>query len=207
MKPLKKGGRRNARRNVWARMLLACFLMLCASGIALGASGGGHGEEGAPKGWVATDTYRVMNFVVLAVGLFFVLRKPLSQALSDRTKGIKEQLQELEEKKKAAEQELIQYDQKLARLEKEAAEIIARYKQQGEDAKARILTEAESAAERLQEQARRNMEFELKDASAKLQSEILEKALAKAEAMIQNKILPEDQDRLIDEYLNKVESK
>jgi F-type H+-transporting ATPase subunit b len=207
MDALKKVGGKGNKRTVWARWILICLMICAASGIAFASSGGGHGEEGAPKGWVATDTYRVMNFVVLAVALFFVLRKPLSQALGDRVKGIKEQLQELEEKKKAAEQELIQYDEKLARLEKEASEIIERYKQQGEEAKKRILTEAESAAEKLQEQARRNMEFELKTASAQLQSEILEKALAKAEATIQNKILPEDQDRLIDEYLNKVEAK
>jgi len=40
-----------------------------------------------------TDTFRVMNFTVLAVALFFVLRKPLSQALNGRIKGIKDELE------------------------------------------------------------------------------------------------------------------
>ena len=81
---------------------------LCASG------------EGGTKGWVSTDTFRVMNFTVLAVALFFVLRKPLSQALSSRIKGIKEQLDELEAQKAEAEKKLAEYNQKLAQLEKEA---------------------------------------------------------------------------------------
>ncbi len=207
MNPLRSRSRKGKKQAVQARVLWAFFLVLAATGLVFAASGGGPGEEGARKGWVATDTYRVMNFAVLAVGLFFVLRKPFSQALSDRIKGIREQLQELEGKKKAAEQELLQYDEKLARLEKEAGEIIERYKLQGEESKQRILKEAEAAAEKLQEQARRNMEFELKEASAALKVEILAKALAKAESMIQNKILPEDQGRLIDEYLKKVEAK
>jgi F-type H+-transporting ATPase subunit b len=50
------------------------------------------------------------------------------------------------------------------------------------------------------------MDYELEEASKKLQGDILEKALAKAELMIQEQISKEDQDRLIDEYLQKVEA-
>ncbi len=207
MNLLKRCGRQKRRKGVWVPILWACILVFAFSGVLFATSEGGHGGEAAPKGWVATDTYRVMNFAVLAIALFFVLRKPLSQALNDRVKGIKAQLEELEQKKKAAEQALEEYDRKLARLEKEAEEIIQRYKQQGEESKKRILKEAEAAAEKLQEQARRNMEFELKEASAALQSEILEQALAKAESMIQSKITAKDQERLLDEYLTKVEAK
>ena len=182
------------------------FLLILSAGNVPASSEGGHGEESAPKGWVATDTYRVLNFAALAVALFLILRKPFSQALGDRIKGIKEQLSDLEEKKKAAELELAQFNQKLANLEKEANAIIDQYKKQGEEARAKILKEAESAAEKLQEQARRNMEYELKGASLKLQAEIFEKAMAKAESIIKNKISSQDQDRLIDDYLKKVEA-
>ena len=61
------------------------------------AAESGHGEgsgESGSKGWMATDTYRVMNFVVLAVGLIILLRKPLSQALKSRITGIQDQLSE-----------------------------------------------------------------------------------------------------------------
>jgi len=67
---------------------------LCASG------------EGGTKGWVSTDTFRVMNFVVLVVALGFVLRKPLSQALNSRIKVIKAQLDDLEAQKAEAEKKL-----------------------------------------------------------------------------------------------------
>ena len=103
------------------------------------SAGGGHGAE--PKGWVATDTYRVMNFGVLAIGLFILLRKPVSNALNARIRSIKDQLNELEAKKAAAETELAKYEEKLSKLENEAEQIIEDYKRQGEEAKARILKE------------------------------------------------------------------
>jgi len=165
---------------------------LCASG------------EGGTKGWVSTDTFRVMNFTVLAVALFFVLRKPLSQALSSRIKGIKEQLDELEAQKAEAEKKLAEYNQKLAQLEKEAEKIVDDYVRQGNEAKARILKEAEASAEKLQVQARRNIEHEFAQAKLELQKEIFEKSLVKAEEIIRSKFSGEDQNRIVDDYLKKV---
>jgi len=178
-------------------IMLVLFLF---SGVAA-ASGGG---DNASKGWVATDTYKVMNFAVLAIGLFLLLRKPVSQALNDRIKGIKEQLSELEEKKEEAEKKLAEYNEKFLKLDKESEQIVAEYIKQGNEAKARILKEAESAVVKLEEQAKKNIENEFKKAKSKLQEEILEQALVKAEEIIKSKIDTKDQDRLVDEYLEKV---
>jgi len=145
-----------------------------------------------------------MNFSVLAIGLFLLLRKPISQALNGRIKGIKEQLSELEEKKEAAEKKLAEYNERFLKLDKEAEQIVAEYIKQGNEAKARILKEAESAAVKLEEQAKKNIENEFKKAKSKLQEEILEQALVKAEEIIKSKIDTKDQDRLVDEYLEKV---
>jgi len=161
---------------------------------------------GNTLGWVATDTYRVMNFVVLLGALIFVLRKPISQSLSSRIKGIREQLESLEAQKAEAEKQLAQYNEKLSQLEKEAGKIVEDYIKQGNDARARILQEAESSAEKLKAQARRNIEHEFEQAKLKLQDEIFETSLAKAEEIIKSKISDEDQDKIVDEYLKKVVS-
>ena len=136
--------------------------------------------------------------------MVFLLRKPLAQALSSRIKGIKEQLEDLEASKAEAEKKLAEYNEKLAQLEKEAEKIVEGYIQQGNEAKARILKEAESAAEKLKVQARRNIEHEFEQAKLKLQKEIFETSLVKAEEIIKGKISGEDQDRIVDEYLKKV---
>ena len=162
----------------WSLPLVLAALLLFGSTVALAAGGGG---DAAHKGWVATDTYKLMNFAVLFIGLFLILKKPVAQALGGRIQGIKEQLEDLEEKKKAAVAQLAEYDAKMAELDKEAESLLAEYVKQGEAAKAKILEQAEAAAEKLKEQASKNIEHEFQQAKADLKAEIVEKALAKAE--------------------------
>jgi len=187
------------KRNSIILFIVAALLFFFVGG-ALGSSGGEHGT----KGWVATDTYRVMNFAVLFLGLFFLLRKPVSQFFGARIKGIEDQLSELETKKKDAKQKLGEYTAKLAQLDQEGKKIVDDYIRQGNEAKERILKEAESVADKLKEQARRNIDYEINQAKLRLQEEVLEKAIVKAEAIIKNEITIEDHDRLVDEYLKKV---
>jgi F-type H+-transporting ATPase subunit b len=196
------GSGRPHRSQKFSALLFSLVLLMGVFSIstALGASGG----EGGSKSWEWEDTYRVMNFAVLAIALVFILRKPLSQALSSRIKVIKEQLEDLEIRKAEAEEKLAEYNEKLAQLEKEAENIVADYIRQGNEAKARILKEAESSAEKLKAHAKRNIEHEFEQAKLQLQEEIFESSLAKAEDIIKTKISEDDQDRIVDEYLKKV---
>lgn len=201
-----------AHRPDWIRRtcglaILVFLLALMGAGAAFAISaeaeqgGGGHAEA---AGWVKTDWYRVMNFGVLAIALFLLLRKPAAQALNNRVKGISEELQDLEARKDVAEKQLAEYTAKLTGLDQEAEQIVQEYIRQGEEAKARILKEAEASAEKLKEQARKNIDYEFEQARLSLQKTITEKALAKAEQIIKQQITPDDQDRLVDEYLDKV---
>lgn len=193
---------RHRKARITALAMLAIGLMLIfGTGADLLAAEAEHGEA---KGWVATDTYKVINFAVLAVLLVYLLRKPVKKGLNSRIESIKNQLEELEAKKKSAEEELAKYNQKFQQLDQEAQQIIDQYIQQGNDAKARIIAEAEAAAEKLQEQARRNIDHEFEKARRELTDEVIEKALAEAESRIKDKISGKDQERLVDEYLNKV---
>jgi F-type H+-transporting ATPase subunit b len=197
------------RKGRWRGLLLAMsMLVLLWGGLAFASSGGeSHGDAHAEvksKGWLPTDTYRVLNFAVLAGALVFLLRKPISQALDSRIKGIQAQLEDLEAKKVEAEKVLSEYNAKITRLSQESEEIVAEYIRQGNEAKARILKEAEVSAYKLEEQARRNIENEFEVAKQRLQQDIFEKAMTKAEEIIKKNITADDQNRLVDEYLDKV---
>ncbi|MBF0119568.1 MAG: ATP synthase F0 subunit B [Desulfobacterales bacterium] len=185
-------------------VFVSCFLL--STGFVF--SSGGEGEHGvetaAPKGWIATDTYRVINFAVLFGALFFILRKPVAQALGDRIKGIEKQLIDLESKKKESEEKLIEYQKQLSTLEEEGKKIVSEYIKQGNEAKNRIIEEAKKLAEKLEEKAKFSIEQEFAIAKRNLQEEIFEKAILKAEELIKAKITIQDQEKLVDEYLNKV---
>jgi len=185
-------------------MIVMTTLLLFLAGPAFCSSGGEGGGTIGTKGWINTDTYRVMNFAVLAIGLIILLRKPASNALNDRIKGIKEQLYDLETKKLEAEKNLAQYNERLSLLDKEAEKIVAEYIKQGNEAKKRILDAASDAALKLEEQARRNIEHEFKQARSKLKEEVVEKALVMAEEIIKRNVTGKDQEKLVSEYLEKV---
>lgn len=195
----------------WA-MLLICIVALILVAAPIGAlassDGGEHaaaeGGHGGGSHWAATDTYKVMNFAVLAIALVFLLKKPLTQALNGRIAGIREQLETLEAKKNATAAELATYGEKLAKLEAEAQQIVDDYIKQGEAAKARILKEAEATAEKMEAQAKKNIEHEFLQAKEQMKREIVDGAMAKAEAMITDAISAADQSKLVDEYLQKV---
>lgn len=179
------------------------FLVLVAADVLMASSGGEHGG-GHGGGWAATDTYRVMNFAVLAIALFFLLRKPVSQFLGDRIQGIQSQLEDLESKKIEAEKKLAEYNARLSNLSAESEKIIQQYREQGEAIRDKVIKEAQAAAAKLEEQALRNIDHEFKQAKLRLEQEILEKAITKAEEQLKRKITDQDQDKLIDEYLTKV---
>ena len=182
------------------RAAVVAGLLAVMAGAAWAASGG----DAAHGGLTSTDWYRIMNFVVLAGALVFLLRKPIPRALNSRVQGIQDQLKDLEARKADAEKRIVECNQKLGALEKEAERIVSEYIRQGQDAKARILKEAESAAEKIQAQARRNIEHEFEQTKALLQREILEQSVAKAETLLQQNITDQDQVQLVEDYLQKV---
>ncbi len=191
--------------NIRTAIFFAGLFMLVSAGIVFAASGG-NGDHGG-SGWVADDTYRVLNFIALALILFFVLKKPVKQFLGDRVRVIREQLDDLEAQKQETEKKLAEYNDRLAVLSQEAEKIIDQYRQQGESLKDKILQEAESAAGKLEDQARRNIEREFAQAKLKLETEVFQKAIEKAEEKLKRITTPEDQEKLVQEYLTKVVTK
>lgn len=185
----------------------AGFLLLVTVGIVFAAESGGGNGEGGGTGWVATDTYRVINFIVLAAILVYLLKNPAKQFLNDRIRVIREQLSDLEAQKEEAEKKLAEYNERLAALSQESENIIEQYRKQGESVRDKILQEAENAANKMEEQARRNIEREFAQARQKLESEVFDKAIEKAEEKLKRVTTAEDQEKLVQEYLDKVVTK
>ena len=176
-------------------------------GLSFASSGeSAHGSSGDAhhKGWTNEDTYRVTNFALLATVLFFLLRKPVSKALNQRIKTIKEELEELEKKKAKAEEELLTYKEEFADFEKKRESIIENYKEQGQLLYDKIIKEAEMSVEKIEAQAKKNIENEFKFAKDKIKQEIVDEAIAKAEDIIKNSISLSDQNKLLNDYLDKV---
>jgi F-type H+-transporting ATPase subunit b len=188
------------------KRLVFVFLWLMLSGGLVFASSGGNGEHGgkAVKGWCATDTYRVMNFVVLIGALVFLLRKPVANGLRERIDGIRHQLSDLEDKKADAERQMQESNNRLKGLEKESEQIVDEYIKQGEVAKIKILEDAQKMGGKIQEQALKAMDTEYNLARRILFEELFEKATVLAKDVIEQNIKSDDHERLVGEYIEKV---
>ena len=161
-------------------------------------------EHGASAEKVNDLIYRVMNFAVMAIALFFILRKPLSNALAQRTAGIKEELEDLETKREQALKEVALLEERIRSAEGERDEILADFRAQGQREKQSIIDNAHNMAERIKAQAQFTIEQETQQAKAELRQEIADLSASLAEDMLKQNINDDDQQRLVNEYLDKV---
>ena len=178
--------------------------VLAVSSIALAASGGDAHGGGHSNNWLTVDTWKVVNFGILAGIGFYLARKPVAEFFSSRKKNIEDEINDLEQKKADAQKQLAEYQTKFKNLDQESKKIVETYIQQGEEARIRIIAAAEAQAEKLEDMAKHTIEQEFKSAKVKLQFEIAQKAMEKAEEVIKTSISSDDQEKLVDQYLKKV---
>ena len=182
-----------------------------SSGDQSGAVGESHGDESGDHGGGGISTekkwdlvYRAMNFLAVVIILFFVLRKPIGQFFGNRREEIAETLADLERKKGEAEEDYGKLESRLAELEAERETILAEYISDGEKEKEKIIANAEEMSSRIQAQAEKAIEREIKNAKDALKQEIAELAASLAEGLVKENITDQDQERLVEEYLDKV---
>lgn len=185
----------------WLAVLGAAGLLGLGAAAALASEAGGHHVTGPNLDLL----WRVMNFAVLAVVLVLVLRKPLKAGLSGRVEQIKSELAELEAKREEAKRRYAEIEKRLKDAEGERDAILAEFREMGEREKAKILDSARSMAERIKAQAQFTIEQETAAAKADLKREIADMSAALAEDLLKQNITSEDQTRLVDEYLAKVQ--
>ena len=164
------------------------------------ASEAEHGGGGGGAGGL----WKVINFVILVVGLYLVWVKVIKKALEKKGEEIKKAMDDAREANEAAEKRALEYRAKLSDLEKSIAAIAEELRLEGEAEKKKIIAEATSAAVRLAEQARITVEQELIKARIEIRREVAELAARMAGEILSRELKPEDQERLIKEYVSRM---
>ncbi len=157
-------------------------------------------EEGE-KGGGSDLIYKLINFVVMAIGAYIVWKKAIKGLLAKKGENIKKALEDAKNAKEAADARAAEYRQKLSLLEKRIEELHLELKAEGEAEKSRILREAEEAVKKIKEQAKFASEQELKKAKMEIKKEVAVLAVALAEELLKKELTPADQEKLIKGYL------
>jgi F-type H+-transporting ATPase subunit b len=169
-----------------------------------GAAEGEHGSKTFSRDKLMDFFYRVINFIALVIILVYFLAKPIGNALAGRQQQVIDELETLQEKRDTAESSYKEFESRLAGMEKEMEVIVERAIAQAENEKAKIIEDAEKAAEDIKRQAEAAVQAEIVDAKRLLKDEIADQAAAMAEELIVKNLTPEDQVKITEQYLDRV---
>jgi len=169
------------------------------------AGAGGHGKKSSLTGVKLKDLFwRTVNFIALLVILIKFGAKPIGNALAGRQQQVKDELENLQAKRDAAERSYKEFESRLAGMEKEMKVVVERAIAQAETEKIKILEEAEKAAEDIKRQAEAAIQAEIVEAKRSLRDEVADQAAAMAEELIVKNLTPDDQVKITEQYLDRV---
>jgi F-type H+-transporting ATPase subunit b len=181
-------------------MAIATLTALLVAGTAF-ASGHAAGEHEIP--WM-NFTWRVLNLILVLGILYKFAGKKIAGLFKGRQAGIRQELNDLQARKEAAEKKLQDVENSIANLEKEKEAILTEARSQGESMKAAIIQKAEQSAEQLKAQAKVSAEQEFLIARDEMRAEMADKVIEAAEKIVKSTLTKAQHENLVDEYLTKV---
>jgi F-type H+-transporting ATPase subunit b len=196
------------RKNNCVKSLLSVFaflaLLVTAATVFASAAPTGPTFWGIPttKWWDLL--WRTLNFAILAIVLAKLLSKPIANALKGRQQSIREEFEDLEDRKAEADKVYQEYEEKLSSIKQEIDEIINNAIAQGEAEKERIIEDGKRAAQDMTRQAEMAIQHELAEAKLKLREDVANQAVVMAEELIKKNLQETDRVKLIEHYLAKV---
>jgi F0F1-type ATP synthase membrane subunit b/b' len=143
---------------------------------------------------------------VLAAGLVYFLRQPLQAHLANRGQQIRNDLVTAAAMKEEAAGQIATVDARLRELPAELDALRARGQQEIAAEQARIEQAAAAERDRLLEQTRRAIDLHVRGARRDLVRHAADLAVQAARQRIETRITSEDQRRLVDRYLERVEA-
>ncbi len=156
------------------------------------------------KGYI----WPIVNFLVLVGVMVYALKKAdIKGFFKKRTELIEQSIRESREAKELAQKALSEVEERLKLKDSEIADIIAGAKVSGENEKARLMEEGDKLKARILEQARTNIDYEVKRAKESIKQEAVEIAMELAEKKLKERLSKDEQLKLLEESLAKIEGK
>jgi len=188
------------------KTILSVLMLLAYVAVAYASEGGGE-EHGGGHNIMGT-VWQIINFLVLVGILVFAIKKAdVKGLLKARRDGIEKSIKDAREAKEMAEKALAEVEERLKMKDHEIEKIVSAAKASGEREREETIETGKKMSEMILEQARTNIQFELEQARAAIKAEAVELAMELAKKKISDRMTPEEQKKLIEESLAKLEGK
>ena len=178
--------------------LLAVLVLAVATACPAAEGGEGGGRQ------IWDMVWRIVNFLILVAILWKLLADKIKTYFSDRRIEIAEMIDTADKARTEAEKQFADYQSRLKNIDSDVQEIRDAIMGELEGEKQRIIEEGKVVAERIIEQAKWSAEQEIVKAKNSLRNQVVDMAGDMASGLVTNSMTPEDQKRLIEEYLDKV---
>ena len=144
---------------------------------------------------------QIVNFVILFGLLYLVAYKPIMRMLDERSRKVKESMEQTEFIKQQAERAEEEAEKRIEAASKEGQEVIARAVQTGEEARREAQQQAKQDAESLIARARSEIQRERDEAIGELRKEFADLTILAAGKVIDRSLDKEAHRQLIDKVL------
>jgi F-type H+-transporting ATPase subunit b len=145
--------------------------------------------------------FKVINFILLAGGLGYILRKPLAGFFSGRSASIRKSLEEGCKALEASQAQLQAVEEKLRHLEEEIAAFKASAAQEMEAERGRLRQAAAEEAEKILASARAQIETAVRAAKLDLKCYTAQQAFELAEELIRQRLDDASRQYLVGQFV------
>lgn len=157
----------------------------------------------------AGPNWRLLGLQVLNVGLLLAVlfrfaRPPILEFLRERSQGLRRAIESADQQLRKAEDEIAGLRSRLDAFEQEASVILGQSEEQARAERERTLDRAQVSVERIREEAHRVADQEVVRARGELRAEAAELAASIARELLRENLTPEDDERLVREYIDRL---
>lgn len=181
-----------------------CATLLCGLTV-LANEAHGEAHAGLTPEIIKTVIYQTINLVLLFGGLVYFTKAAIKGFFTSKRASFLAAAEKSKATRAAAEQEHMQIQVRLTKLESTAGESISRARAEAAELKRQIVQEAQALTQRIRDEAASSARQEISRATAILRQQLIRDSMEAAQKDL-GQVSAEDQNRLQGAFINNIQA-